>query len=89
MGSLLVSLVNFSADVIQGLLFIYIILSFFVPPYNSFRQSLDGIISPVLNPIRRRIPPTGMFDISPLVLFLLIILTESILVSLLTLIFMR
>lgn len=84
MGFFLASLVVFVASVTRWLLIIYILLSFFVPPYNSFRQSLDGLISPLLNPIRRRIPPTGMFDISPLVLLLLIILIESILVGLLT-----
>ena len=89
MVSLLISLVRFAADVTQGLIFIYILLSFFVPPYNSFRQTIDGLISPLLNPIRRRIPPTGMFDLSPLALLLLIILTESILIGLLTTIYTR
>ena len=84
MGYFLASLVLFMASVIRWVLIIYILLSFFVPPYNSFRQTLDRLVYPLLNPIRQRIPTTGMFDFSPLVLFLLIYLAESILVGLLT-----
>ena len=35
-------------------------------------RALDTIIDPVLMPLRRIIPPAGMFDLSFLVLFLLI-----------------
>jgi YggT family protein len=35
-------------------------------------RALDTIIDPILMPLRRIIPPAGMFDLSFLVLFLLI-----------------
>ena len=35
-------------------------------------RALDSIIDPILMPLRRIIPPAGMFDLSFLVLFLLI-----------------
>ena len=80
---MLIPLVNITADIIIWLIFIYIVLSFIVPPYNSFRQDIEKIVSPMLNPIRQRIPPAGMFDFSPLVLILLVYLIETILIGVL------
>lgn len=82
---MLVALVSFTADIITWLIIIYVILSFIVPPYNLFRQDIERIVAPLLNPIRRRIPPAGMFDFSPLVLILLVFLAETILIGLLRL----
>lgn len=81
---MLIALVRFTADIITWLVFIYILLSFIVPPYNTFRLDIERIVAPLLNPIRKRIPPAGMFDFSPLVLILLVILAESILVSIIS-----
>lgn len=49
-----------------------VILSYFMSPYHPIRQFLDRIVGPMLNPIRRVLPPVGMFDFSPLVLLLLL-----------------
>lgn len=73
---------------IKGLaqLFIWIVivsslLSFFVSPYHPVREALDRIVSPLLDPIRRVVPPAGMMDFSPLVLILLIDLVSRILIA--------
>jgi|HubBroStandDraft_4_1064222.scaffolds.fasta_scaffold615476_2 YggT family protein len=42
-------------------------------------RALDTIINPVLMPLRRIIPPAGMFDLSYIALFIIIILIESVL----------
>ncbi len=39
---------------------------------QSLWQALNAILDPILNPIRRLMPNTGMFDLSPIVLLLLI-----------------
>jgi YggT family protein len=70
-------------------LFIWIIiasalLSYVLSPYHPVRMALDRILEPLLNPIRRVVPPAGMVDLSPLVLIVLIELVSRILVSVLT-----
>ena len=60
-----------------------IIVSYFLDPYHPVRRTLDSIVQPMLAPIRRYIPPVGMFDISPLVLIILIQVIESVLIRLL------
>jgi YggT family protein len=58
------------------------ILSFILPPYNRIRLTIDQLVSPLLNPIRRLIPNMGMFDFSPLVLLILLQLVGNVLSSL-------
>jgi YggT family protein len=48
------------------------VLSFFMDPYHPVRQFFDRIVDPMLKPIRRLIPPVGMFDFSPLILIVLL-----------------
>lgn len=54
------------------LIFIRLILSWIpgIDPYNQFVQLLYQITEPVLEPARRLIPPIGMMDISPIVVFI-------------------
>ncbi len=40
---------------------------------------LYNITEPLLAPIRRRLPPTGMMDLSPMVLILILWLVEQVL----------
>jgi YggT family protein len=55
-----------------------IVVSFFLSPYQPIRETLDRIVNPLLNPIRRILPQTGMFDFSPVVLILILQLLEYI-----------
>lgn len=55
-----------------------IIVSFFLSPYHVVRSTLDRIVNPLLSPIRRILPPTGMLDFSPIILILLLQLLEYI-----------
>lgn len=48
------------------------VLTFFVPPYHPVRQFFDRIVDPMLKPIRRLIPPVGMFDFSPIILIVIL-----------------
>lgn len=36
-------------------------------PTNAFKRGLWAITDPILEPLRRTIPPLGMFDVSPIV----------------------
>lgn len=48
-------------------------------PYNPLVQILTQVTDPVLEPARRLIPPIGMIDISPIVVFFVLQIIASIL----------
>ena len=54
------------------LIVLKILLSYFMDPFHPFRQSVDRIVDPMLNPIRKIVPSFGRFDFSPLILLILI-----------------
>jgi YggT family protein len=80
----LIRFINFSASLLILLVFLNIALSYFMDPYHPLRQTLERIVGPLLNPIRRVVPLIGMFDISPIILVLLISVLQSALVNLLS-----
>jgi YggT family protein len=57
--------------------------SYFLAPYHPVRRVLDRLVEPVLTPIRRVMPRTGMIDFSPLVLVVGLQLLGTLLVNLL------
>lgn len=69
---ILIRLVNVFAQFLILLVVLSSVLSFFLDPYHPVRRSIDNIVAPLLNPIRRVVPLVGMFDFSPLILILLI-----------------
>ena len=77
----LAQLVQIVATLFTWMVIASSLLSFFLSPYHPVRETLDRIIAPFLNPIRRLMPSTGMVDFSPLVLILLVWLVERILIS--------
>ena len=80
---ILIRLINFLGSLLVLLIILHIVLSYFVDPYNRVRQTIDRIVAPMLNPIRKVVPLIGMFDISPIILMLLIYAVQSALVNLL------
>ncbi|MBT3241320.1 MAG: YggT family protein [Chloroflexi bacterium] len=70
MTTTLIWLVNTTVSLITFLLFIYVISSYFISPFHPIRQTLEKIIRPLLDPIRRILPSMGGIDLSPLVLWL-------------------
>jgi YggT family protein len=59
------------------IIFMRIVFSWGVSSVNPLMRFLIRITEPVLGPARRLIPPLGMFDISPIVVLLLIQLLQS------------
>jgi YggT family protein len=57
------------------------ILSYFVDPYHPVRQGVDNLVRPLLEPIRKIVPPVGMLDFSPLVLIILIQVVSNLLTN--------
>lgn len=49
---------------------VQVVLSYFMDPYHPVRRTLDRFVNPMLEPIRRLLPPMGGLDFSPLVLII-------------------
>jgi YggT family protein len=81
--AIVAQLIGLLANVLIILLFIWVIVSWILPPYHPLREALDRIVEPMLAPIRRVVPLAGMIDLSPMILMILIELASRILVSLL------
>lgn len=68
----IVILVDIVSQVIFWLVLASILLSFMMDPYHPVRRGVDNLVDPMLAPIRKIIPPMGMFDFSPMVLLLVV-----------------
>lgn len=79
----LIYFINLLAQVITILVLAKVILSYFMSPYHPIRETIDRIVNPLLEPIRRVLPSTGMIDFSPLVLLVLMQLLRRVVVSVL------
>ncbi len=50
-------------------------------PYNPFVQFLYRVTEPILAPIRYRMPDLGGFDLSPIIVYLIILFLQEFLVK--------
>jgi YggT family protein len=73
--------INFVANLLIILIFADSIISFFLNPYHPVREVMDRIVNPLLVPIRKIVPLVGNWDISPLILIILIEILARILGS--------
>jgi len=69
---LLAQVISTLANIYVWIVIASILLSYFLDPYHPIRQGVDNLVRPLLDPIRRVVPPVGMLDFSPLVLIILI-----------------
>lgn len=81
MGFLL-TLIYYLQQLLVLVIIIKVFLSYFMAPYHPVRMFFDRLVEPMLVPIRRILPSTGMIDFSPMVLILLVIVIGSLLSSL-------
>ena len=79
MAYTLISIINILERVITLLLFAHIILSYVMSPFHPLRQTIDKVVSPMLDPIRRMLPTTGGMDFSAMALWLIVYLVARIL----------
>lgn len=84
---LLVNVINAIFFVFYGLLFASIILSWvrpdpYHPTWGPIIRVVNGVINPILNPIRRLLPPMGGLDFSPVVVLLLARVLQGALINL-------
>ncbi len=81
MAIILIQVIQFVARILTIVVIVDIVLSYFLSPWNTIRQTMDRIVNPMLAPIRRVVPPVGMLDLSPLVLVILIQVIEYLLIQ--------
>ena len=65
-----------SLAILSLLIFMRIVVSWGASPTNRLLHFLIRVTEPVLGPFRRVIPPVGMFDISPIIVLLLLDLLQ-------------
>jgi len=88
MGLTLANLVSLGFRLFELLILARILLSWINPdPYASIVQLLHNATEPFLAPVRRRLPPTGMFDLSPMVVILIAVILNQIVVQLILTLF--
>jgi len=76
---LLAQVINTLANIYVWIVIASILLSYFLDPYHPIRQGVDNLVRPLLDPIRKVVPPVGMLDFSPLVLIILIQVVSNLL----------
>ena len=80
---LLYQIISLLITILTWLVIIKVVLSYFMSPFHPIREAIDRIVEPMLAPIRRFMPQTGMFDFSPIVLIILLQVFQYVLRSLL------
>ncbi len=78
---IIAKIISALANLIVLLVIVDSILSYFLNPYHPVRNTLDRVIHPLLAPIRRVVPLVGMFDLSPLILIILVEILSYALIS--------
>lgn len=78
---LLAQVISIITQIYVWIVIASILLSYFMDPYHPVRQGVDNLVRPLLDPIRKVVPPVGMLDFSPLVLIILIQLVSRLLTS--------
>ncbi len=82
LGSTLAELIRIAFSLFELLILARILISWFpIDPYNPIVQFLHRITEPILAPIRRRLPPMGMFDFSPLIVLIGAVLLQRVLIG--------
>lgn len=83
MASAVISLIQVIFWIFNILLLARILASWFNPdPSSPIMRFLYNSTEPVLAPVRRLLPPTGTFDLSPLIVLVGAYILEAVLISL-------
>ncbi len=83
MARLLVELVQFSFLIFNLLILARVLMSWFNPdPSSAIVRTIHQLTEPILAPIRRLLPSTGMIDLSPMVALIGAIVIEALILQL-------
>ncbi len=68
----LVTIFALLMSLLTWIVLVYVLLSYFLAPYHPLQMALGRVVEPLLAPLRRRIPPIGGIDLSPLALIIIL-----------------
>ena len=81
--NLIITIVNAIFTILIYFIIIYSLLTFFLDPFHPVRRAMAKVAEPMLLPIRKLIPPLGGFDISPIILIIIIQVLSAIIIRIL------
>jgi len=76
-----IAILSIITNLITWGVIVHVVLGYFLSPYHPAREFTSRLFEPLLDPIRRILPQTGMIDFSPLVLIILVQLFEMLIRS--------
>lgn len=76
-----IAVISIITNLITWGVIVHVLLGYFLSPYHPAREFTSRLFEPLLDPIRRILPQTGMIDFSPLVLIILVQLFEMLIRS--------
>lgn len=79
MIEIILIMIDVTERILVLLVILKVVLSYFMNPFHPFRRSVDQLLDPVLDPIRRVLPTVGYIDFSPLVLIILVEIIAAVL----------
>jgi YggT family protein len=86
-GSVVLRLLRLTLWLYCGMILIYVIMSWVAArQYHPVGAALSEILEPILQPVRRLVPPVAGVDLSPLIV---VILLQAIIIALPSLLFVR
>jgi len=78
--NLIILFINALSQLLVLLVIVSVILSYVIDPYHPVRRAIDGVVEPLLSPIRRVVPLIGMLDFSPLILIILVQVVSNLII---------
>jgi YggT family protein len=77
-GSLVVIVLHYTFSLLRLAIMVRVIASWLaLSPYSRLMRVVNGLTDWLVEPIRRILPPIGMFDFSPLVAYFVLYLAEN------------
>jgi len=77
-GSVVVIILHYTFSLLRLAIMIRVFASWLaISPYSRFMRLIHGLTDWLVEPIRRILPPIGMFDFSPLVAYFVLYLAEE------------
>lgn len=73
----LINFANLFINALMILIFVRVILSWVPDGLGSFRKVIMDLTEPIMAPFRKLIPPMGGFDLTPIIIFILLQLLQG------------
>lgn len=69
--------VQITSDVLSALILVQVLMSWVAKPGSAFYEFVNSLVNPILKPIKKILPNTGMIDFSPMIALILLELIKN------------